>query len=218
MMEPIVPSAPFAALMRGRRSIRSGFSNRPVPPHLTESIIACGLAAPSSKGAQPWRLHVVSRPALLESVARLVEIANAEFRGEYVPIDPETGLAYEQWSTSVVASARILREVPLGVFIENRGEFSRGRQAVADAPDVAAALVGYTLEVIGLGAAIENMWMAAEESGLQGVFVGDILIAEQQIRRTLGMNGDLIGVLALGYGNGKPEGPRRVLADRVVHH
>ena len=86
-----------------------------------------------------------------------------------------------------VQSADVLAQVSLGLFVENIGAFSAGRHTVAAAPDAyrVNALVGYGFEMIGLGAAIQSMWLAAGELGLAGVFMGDVLIAEDAIRERL---------------------------------
>ena len=98
-------------------------------------------------------------------------------------------------------SAELLRTVPAAIFIENRGPFSRGRRALLQAGPEAQALsiVGYELECLGLGAALENMWLAAIGFGLSGAFLGDVAVGEQAICRRLGIKGDLLGALALGY-------------------
>jgi nitroreductase len=180
-----------------RRSIRTGFTDVPVGNHTIEAIVGVGLAAPSSKAAKPWRFHIVTSRRLLNVLADLV--AAADGGSEFVPIDPGTGVRHA-WSSTVDESAQVLREAPLGIFIENRGPFSGGRQAVAGATDAhrSNAVLGYGLEMIGHGAAIEGMWLAALSLGLGGVFMGDVLVAEGPIREVLGMDGDLVGVLALG--------------------
>jgi nitroreductase len=200
-----------------RRSIRHGFSDQPVPDPVIDDIVQCALVSPSSKNAQPWRVHVVTDTALLTELADAVQSARHAER--YVPINPATGDARPDWPSSVSESADVLRQVPLGLFIENRGAFSDGRSAVASAREQVRenALVGYGFEMIGLGAAIQNMWLAATEQGLAGVFMGDVLIAEQQIRARLGMEGDLVGVLVLAFSPVEP-GPRRLRLDRVVRH
>ncbi len=207
----------IAQLICGRRSVRGGFSDRSVDEDLVRLIVYCGCCAPSSKNAQPWRIHVVQAREVLRSVASAVEEANAELES-FVPLDPITGVPHDEWETTVLESAQVLREVPLGLFIENRGEFSYSRRAVADAADVGAVLMTYSLEVLGLGALIQNMWLAAEAQGLSGVFMGDILVAEPHIRETLGMTGDLVGVLALGYSSLSSIGSRVVQPGRVVRH
>lgn len=200
-----------------RRSVRDGYERREVPPDAVDRILACGLAAPSSKNAQPWRIHVVTDVTLLAEAADAVQ--GAKHAATYVPVDPSTGRARPDWPSTVAESASVLRQVGLGLFIENSGRFSDGRRNIAQADDDVRedALVGYSFEMIGIGAAIQNMWLAAQALGLAGVFMGDVLVAEPWIRARLGLSGDLVGVLAIGYSNGGAV-PRRLAADRVVLH
>jgi nitroreductase len=114
--------------------------------------------------------------------------------------------------------------VAAAIFIENRGLFSNGRAGLIGAtrPALAGSLVGFGLEMIGIGAAIENMWLAAEALGVRVAFMGDVVIAESDIRATLGIVGDLAGVLALGFSD-VPLPPRRQRldeqdAEHVVWH
>ncbi|MDQ8043078.1 MAG: nitroreductase family protein [Solirubrobacteraceae bacterium] len=200
----------------GRRSVREAFAERAVPEEVVRSIVSCGLAAPSSKNAQPWRLHVVTDRAILGHLARTVEQAKNAAR--YVPLDPATGEP-RRWTSTVAESAHVLGHVPLAIFIENRGEFSSGRTTVAAATGdvLRSALVGYGFEMIGLGACIQTMWLAAEHHGLHGVFMGDPLIAEDEIRSTLGTDNDFAGVLCLGYADGGVP-PKEYVDDLVVWH
>lgn len=182
-----------------RRSTREQFSDRPVQRQVLAEIVACGLAAPSAKNAQPWRLHVVSDRSLLAQLADAVE-RSPEVES-YVPTDPLTGKSRPEWSSTVAESADILRQAAAGIFIENRNPFSRSRQALVEA--IASgrvhSLIGHDLEILGIGAAIENMWVAAEGCGLRGCYLGDVAIAEEEISRRLGIANDLLGVLVLGH-------------------
>lgn len=201
-----------------RRSVRDGFSPEPISESVIEEILRCGLNAPSSKNAQPWRMHVVTNAALRADLADAVQHAKDAER--FVPIDPATGDPRPQWHGTVAESAAVLRETVLAVFVENRGAFSDGRRTVAGAsPDHREnALIGYSFEVIGLGAAIQSIWLAAEAHRLRGVFMGDVLIAEDKIRVRLDMAGDLVGVLALGYTVGSSPAPKVLADERVVWH
>jgi len=192
-----------------RRSTRAGFTGEPVDRDLLEMIVACGLSAPSSKNAQPWRFHVVSGPENLRVLADAVR--SSPNIDSYVPHDPATGRAQPQWVSTVTESAEVLRTVSAAVFVENRGVFGGGRGALlALTPEnLAASLVGYGLELLGLGAAIQNMLLAAAAVGVQGVFMGDVLIAEEVIRTHLTIEGDLVGVVALGPSAATPP-PRTV--------
>ncbi len=206
------------AAMLARRSIREGFDSRPIPGSFLREIVRCGLAAPSSKNAQPWRLHVVTDRATLAALADAVE--SAEGADEYVPHDPATGLPRPAYVSTVRESAQVLREIAAAIFIENRGLFSNGRSSLADASRraLAESLVGFGLEMIGIGAAVENMWLAAEALGVRVAFMGDVVIAEDDIRRRLGIVGDLAGVLALGFSDVPLPARRQRLDERDAEH
>ena len=184
-----------------------------------DRIIECGLAAPSSKNAQPWCFHVVTRRSLLTEIASLVRTAKEPTT--FVPIDPATEQPRAKYTSTVAESAEVLSQATLGIFIENLGEFSNGRLALSHTKRsiLPNALIGYGLEILGIGAAVENMWLAAEALGMRGVFMGDVLIAEPEIRELLAMQGDLIGVLALGIPDmTAPTTARPVKANRVRRH
>ena len=200
---------PVRDTILARRSIRSGFARQDVDVAVIEDVVRCGLAAPSSKNGQPWRFRVVTSRQLLSAIADAMETAeNVE---SYVPHDPETGAPHRELVSSVIESAQVLREVPLGILLENRAPFSGGRDALLAAEPLARqrALFGYALEFAGLGAALQNLWLAAIEAGLVGTFMGDIAIAEPWIQERLGFDGELLGVLALGYGCAQPPTPHQ---------
>lgn len=191
-----------------RRSVRFGYlRDKRISRPVLQSITDCGLAAPSSKNAKPWRFHVVTSLETLDEIAAAVE--QAPGIDEYVPHDPSTGKPHPHWTTTVIESAAALREVPAAIFIENRGVFSGGRIGLQTAsPDaLTGSLSSYAFECVGIGTAVENMWVAAISLGLSASFIGDIAIAEDHIAAKLGFDGDLIGVLAMGYSNAQPPEP-----------
>jgi len=203
-------------LIASRRSVRGGYSDLDVTQDVIKNILECGLSAPSSKNAQPWKLHVVNDREQLRSIARA--ILKAKTAKKYVPQDPNTGEPRD-YDDTVEESAHVLGQVPLGIFVENDGTFTINREVVASAPDDTrvGAVFGMGLEYIGLGACIENMWLAANSFGLDGVFMGDAAIAEGSIREQLEMVGDLVGVLALGYSDQSPT-PKTMKPERVIWH
>jgi nitroreductase len=186
-------------LICGRRSVRSGYNDRTIPRLTLERIVLCGLAAPCSKRATPWRFTVVTDRRRLADLA--VAVKTAPGVDDYVPHDPRTGLARPELGSTVIESANVLAEVAAGVFIENAGPFSGGRRALlnADPSSRELAMIGFELELAGLGAALENMWLAAIAEGLSAAFMGDVGVAEPAIKLELGIRGDLLGVLVVGY-------------------
>lgn len=192
------------AILR-RRSVRDSFGTEPVSAEILETVLRCGQAAPSSKNARPWRFHPVTDRQLLGELADAVE--RAEGKELYVPHDPTTGAPWTEWRSSVSELAKVLRAAPAAIFIENLCRFSRGRETLMRASPAALSLsiMGYGLELLGIGAAIQNMWIAATACGLRGVFMGDILIAQREIKERLHIEFDLTGVLVLGHGETAPE-------------
>lgn len=210
MTAGVNPSSPNLVVdtILARRSVRFGFEDRAVSRSHLEVVLRCGLAAPSSKNARPWRFHVVQDAEVRHQIADAT--ANAGGADEYVPHDPRTGKPSPHWSSTVLESAEVVRAAPVIVAIENRGVFSGGRRTLAGATGEAlvSSLAGYGFEVMGLGAALENIWLAANSLGIGVAFLGDLNIAEQEIRGLLGLEGDLMGVVALGYASLKAP-PRR---------
>ena len=212
---------PAIEAILGRHSTREGFVDRSIDGAILSEIVRCGLAAPSSKNARPWRLHVVTDRDVLRSLASTVQ---SEPGGQsYVPHDPRTGRPRPEYHSTVVESAHVLAQVPAAIFVENLGLFSGGRATLGAATPEAltSSLVGYTFEIVGVAAAIQNMWVAAHALGVQAAFMGDIVIAEAAIAERLGIEGDLIGVLALGYTDtsGHPRKvPDAMDPSRVVWH
>jgi nitroreductase len=203
-------------LLLGRRSVRTGYDGRPIPHDVLERIVRCGCAAPRSKNAGPARLTVVTDRARLSRIAEAV--SNAPGGDDYTPHDPRTGRARPGWTTSVVESAEVLAGAPVGIFVENAAPFSGGRAALLQAESRARSLavVGFELELVGVGAAIENLWLAALAEGLSAAFLGDVGVAEESIRRELGLRGDLVGALVVGYAApSHVPPPRQTTADEL---
>lgn len=200
-------TTPVLAAIHKRHSVREGYERGTLDVADLRRVVAAGLAAPSSKNSQPWRLHVVSDTALLAEVANDMESApDAE---SYVPHDPATGWPRPMFRSTVRDSAAVLRKVPAAIFIENAAPFSEGWGAIEEVPPerLASALFAYALEFLGIGAALENMWLAAESLGLRAVFLGDATVVTPSVNRRLGLSGDFLGAFALGRSTSSPRPP-----------
>lgn len=200
-------TTPVLAAIHNRRSIREGYDSAAIDPADVERIVVAGLVAPSSKNSQPWRLHVVSDPTILAEIASDME-SDADV-DRYVPHDPATGKPRPRFRSTVHDSAAVLRQVPAAIFIENAAPFSEGSSAIAGVPSgrLRSSLFVYGLEYLGIGAAMQNMWLAAESLGLRGAFLGDAAIATPTVTRLLGLSGDFVGVLAIGRSASVPRSP-----------
>ncbi|MBK6489609.1 MAG: nitroreductase family protein [Gemmatimonadetes bacterium] len=61
------------------------------------------------------------------------------------------------------------------------------------------ALYGYAGELIALGAAVENMLLAARALGLGAVYMADSYPLRERIRREMQTTRELVGMLAVGW-------------------
>jgi nitroreductase len=210
--------SPVVRALHTRRSIREGFTDQRVSEQDIIAVLVSAQNAASSKNSQPWRLHVVTTDSILKEIAGYVE--SARDGADFVPHDPVTGRR-RKWRSTTRESAHVLSLVPLAIIVENTGPFSGGRRAVATARGKAleSALIGYAIEMVSHGIAIDAMMTAAMDLGLSGVIMGDVLVAEEQIQERLGFEGDLVAVLALGYSDARPY-PKSLkdLEEIVVRH
>lgn len=207
----------FVGTILNRRSIRRGFRSDPIENDALSAIIACGLAAPSSKDAQPWCFHVVGDRAVLDRIAQAM-VTSAK-RSQYVPSDPQSGEPLAEYESTVDESARVIREAPTCLFVENLSPFTGGRRHLAaGSATFDEAIIGYGFELVGIGAAVENVLLAAHALGLSAVFIGDVLIAEPDVEEVLEIRGDLVGVIAIGVSHEPPWAEKTLLPGRVRFH
>jgi nitroreductase len=147
-----------------------------------------------------------------EAVARNPEAAGSK------PIDPKTGKEHLKYKSSVLASIDVLKLAPVVIYVENLSPFVGGRAGLLHGKEVHKVIHGYEFEYLGLGAAIENILVAAHGLGLGAIFMGDFIIKEDFIRRTVGFTHDFVGVIALGYSNQTKLWDKRLKPGRVVWH
>ncbi len=199
-------SEDLIALIRERRSVRE-FTRAPVDPTLVAQIVECGLSAPSSKNSNPWFIVTVSG---LEKT-RLVEWLRAAATSpagttERSPVDPRTGAPREGLRDTVDESIATMDQADTLILLLNRGPFSRGADELLklmDDPEArlrgGRALYAYAGELIGLGAAAENMLLAARALGLGAVYMADAYPARRMVMEALKTTKELVGIIALGY-------------------
>lgn len=219
---PFATPGTLTRLILSRRSIRSGFDGAPLSEESLEAIVRCGLAAPSSKNSMPWRLHVVTDRRALAYIAKAMR--ESPRVTTYVPHDPLTGLPRPEYRSTVIDSSNVLDDVPAAIVIEHVAPFTHSIDVLTttDRRHLPSAIFGLALEMIGVGAALENMWLAALDQGYQACFLGDVAIAEGAIKELLGFEGDVLGALAIGRSDAAPvspmDSPARPEAARVIRH
>jgi nitroreductase len=171
----------------GRRSIRK-FQDKPLPDEVVRQILEAATLAPSGKNSQPWRFYVVREEKRAEMVRVMREgMAHAQEAG--VPLGSAEG------------SARIMERTPVTVFVFNKdAQFAESPQDVGD-------VLGTLVDVQSIGAAIQNMLLAALELGVGSLWICDVFYAYEELCAWLGETHQMIAAVSFGYPDEAP-GPR----------
>lgn len=171
-----------------RRSIRR-FRAQPVPRELVERVLGAAIQAPSGKNRQPWHFIVVGGEKRSEMLA-VMRKRLAELKEQGVD------LGSAEWS------AECMQQAPVTIFVfrPNGGEEAGGPMDVVD--------------VQSIGAAIQNLLLAATHLGLGTLWICDVFYACDELRSWLGRDDQMIAAVAIGYADESPEArPRRPLKD-----
>ncbi|MGE5578964.1 MAG: nitroreductase family protein [Bacillota bacterium] len=161
-----------------RRSIRK-FEEKSVNRELIEQVLDAAIKAPSGKNRQPWRFFVLQgakKDELIGIMERRVAAAK------------ESG-----WNTgSAENSARIMRQAPVLVLVFDPNW-------TPDEQGGTMAKVANLVDIQSIGAAIQNMLLAALDLGLGSLWICDILYAAGETAEFVGLKGGLVAAVALGY-------------------
>ncbi len=182
-------------VVRGRRSVRR-YLDRRVAPALVDEVLEAGRWAPSPHGRQPWRFAVIARR---ETKERLAGAMGEEWRAN-LEMDGQPGEVVER---RLEGSRRRLLDAPILVllclYVEDLDDY----------PDVARQRSETTMAVQSLGAAAQNMLLAAYDLGLDAGWMCAPLFSPDQVVEALGLDQRLVpqALLTLGYAAGDP--PKR---------
>lgn len=185
-----------------RRSIRK-FREQPVPRALTEEVIRAGTLAPSAKNRQPWQFVVAEEDAKKAAV-RAMQDGLARERNE--PFLPGSARHFADAENTL----RIMRSCPVLIFAVNplAPGFERPLSAEERVSDLCNAQ--------SLGAALENMSLAACELGLGSLWICNTFFAQSELQSWLKTDGELLAALALGYADESPAARPRTEFSSVV--
>jgi nitroreductase len=170
----------------GRRSIRK-FKDAPVSDEAIEAILNAGLQAPSGRNRQPWRFVVVKEDKRAEMVRVMRE--GIERLGE-MGVDLGSGRG----------TANVMEQAPVTIFVFNaHGRHKPGTPPWEEEFDA--------IDVQSIGAAIQNMLLAALDLGLGSLWICDVFYAYDELCNWLGQEKQMIAAISFGYLDEQP-GPR----------
>ncbi len=181
-----------------RRSIRH-FRPDPVPDEIITRLLSAASQAPSGKNRQPWHFAVVRSPARREEMLSLMRAGIAEARAEGADLGSTEG------------SARVMAEAPVTVFVYN----PLGKRLIDE--HSVGEMVWEVVDDQSIGAAIQNLCLAATALGLGTLWICDVFVAYEPFCAWLGHTGPVIAAVSIGYPDeAPPPRPRHSLEETVT--
>lgn len=180
-----------------RRSNRK-FKPDPIPQETLEKILHAGTLAPSGKNKQPWKFYVVQGDGRVEMASEMKK-GMARLEGMGV----NTG--------SARYSLEVMKQAPVTVFIFN--PTSKHPLLERDTLETYSDVV----DIQSVGAAIQNMCLAAVDLGLGSLWICDVFFGYEELCAWLGEEGQMIAALSLGYPDQEPQPrPRKPVSEVTV--
>jgi PPOX class probable F420-dependent enzyme len=185
--------ADFPPLARGRRSVRA-FQDRPVPRAALEEMLEAARWAPSPHGRQPWRFAMLTRP---EAKERLAAAMGDDWRA-ILAQDGEPGATID---LRLAKSRQRIREAPALIlaclYLDDLDRY----------PDPDRQRAEEVMAIQSLGAAIQNMLLAAYAIGLDTGWMCAPLFSPEAARVALDLDPRLIphALIPVGYAASDPK-------------
>lgn len=158
----------FKDALNNRISVRA-YENIDLPDEVILELLKAGHLAPSAKNRQPWRFKIIKGKEKNRLGKNLIDAGNSS--------DPEEGIA--KYGNSISATGSIIIESSVLVVVY------KNKEDLWDKSDL-----------ISIGAAMQNIFLAAADVGLGSLCIGDIFY----IYNDLYIEGmDLVASFVLGY-------------------
>ncbi|MGZ3584703.1 MAG: TIGR03668 family PPOX class F420-dependent oxidoreductase [Ktedonobacterales bacterium] len=195
----------FLPLARGRRSVRA-FEDRPVPREALETLLEAARWAPSPHGRQPWRFVVLTRPELK---AQLAEAMGSEWQ-RTLEMDQQTSDIIQ---LRLEKSHERIRTAPALVlaclYLADLDRY----------PDPGRQQAEEIMAIQSLGAALQNILLAAYAIGLDSGWMCAPLFCPDTVRAALDLDETLIphALIPIGYAARDPKRrPHRPIDELIV--
>lgn len=183
--------------IQARRSIRK-FKDEPVPEEDVREILHAATLAPSGKNRQPWRFVVV-RGERRDEMVQVMQEGIEKLKEQGV----ETGSS--EWTMKVMAQA------PVTIFI-----FDPYQANEADWDRDFVDFLGDTVDIQSIGAAIQNMLLAAVDKGLGTLWICDVFYAYPELCNWLDEDHLMVAAVSVGYPDEEPDPRPRKSVDEVT--
>lgn len=180
-----------------RKSMRR-FEDKVIPKEMLEKILLAGTLAPSGKNKQPWKFYVVQGEKRAEMIQTMQK-----------GMDDLEKMGIK--SSSAKYTIRWMAQAPITIFVFDPSGRSPFEQK--DMNDPFTDIV----DIQSIGAAIQNMLLAATDLGLGSLWICDVFAAYEALCGWLGAEGLMVAAISLGYpAQSPPARPRKSIEEVTV--
>ena len=173
--------------IQARRSIRL-YQNKPVEEKKIYQLINAARLAPSAKNRQPWRFIIETDTVRKKQISAIMRAFFKE------------GQDYPDYVKSITLSARIIDRAPVVIWVLKERDDRWN-----------------TSDLLSIGAAIENMCLAAVDMGMGTVWLRDVCYTQVELERFIGTQLEIVSCIAVGYPAEQPDfRPRKTIEELVL--
>ena len=190
-----------AYIIEERRSIRK-YKSQNINNEQIEKIVNAARLAPSAKNRQPWK-YIVYRDISKNKLLDVMEEGLKKEQEEHLLLPKSVFGLPDAFNT-----LRIMREAPVIIIVMNTNGKSPYKVISTD------ERVTEICDSLSIGASIENMILKASEIGLGTLWIANTCFAYDALMEYIGLPGQLIGAVAVGYADEQPaERPRKTVSE-----
>lgn len=184
--------------IKTRRTIRT-FDKKKVPPDVLKDLIEAARWAPSGHNLQPWKFVIIDKEDIIKKLAAVINK-----KGDELIIG---------FNTIMRDVSRKLENVPAVILVYGTGSVMKMFENYGDE----YKRIGALFEVQSISAAIQNILLCAHSKSLGVGWFGMAVFCEKEINESLGVEGNLQAILAVGYpSNDKVNSLKRKKIDEIT--
>lgn len=203
---------PTLETILNRRSVRN-FSDKPISRETLETVMEMAMHAPSPMNNQPWNFKVITSRKIIDTIAEEVK-KEAESVGDLVARGSRA--EYRRY----LKDALFFKSAPAVIIVSMKPMNSDARGHLWGLPGFFKDEIEARGDILCVGAACQNIMLAAESLGLGSCMMLYPLIANKTVRPMLDIRDPwkVMCYIPVGYNayKSKNEKPKRRNIDRVV--
>ena len=191
--------------IKKRKSVRAYLPD-PVKREIVEELLRAAIMSPSGSNSQPWKFYVVAGKRKKELDELLLQcLDEGRTTSNELQVQREGG---DEETQEIINSRRSdLTKTLMNILIKNDlpvEMFAKGSFEYFGAPIAIFVTMDQSLgenNLLSIGAAVENLLLAACDKGLGTCWIGMALMYAKEIKQNLGVPDTerIVSSLALGY-------------------